>query len=36
VNNRKWKYEKSENIKIKIKRNKEVLIYEIKKLELLK
>lgn len=36
VNNRKWKYERSEKIKIKIKRNKEFLTYEIKKLELLK
>ena len=36
INNRKWEYEKSEKIKMKIKRGEEILIFEIRKLELLK
>ena len=36
INERNWEYEKGEKIKIKVKRGKEILRYEISKLELLK
>lgn len=36
INNGNWEYKKSGKIKIKVKRGKEILTYEIRKLELLK
>ncbi len=36
INNGNWEYEKSGKIKIKVKRDKEIFIYDIRKLEVLK